>query len=165
MSHHAHKSADTTLEEDTWEIMCLDSLYTYNNTDYFYLDKEEIYFLLPPQNMESQKNLEQQHESSINMRSNLNKASSYWKYNTIKVINLVQYRDMIYVPKTIYKHFLKWNHCYLQNSGDYRLAQTLPTVCRWFDVVDQAKTICRICKDCHKFKNMIKPWYHGIKYV
>ena len=33
MAHHAHKLADTTLEEDTCELPCLDSLFISDNTD------------------------------------------------------------------------------------------------------------------------------------
>ena len=42
MSHHAHKLADTTLEEDTCELLCLNSLYVSDNIGCFSLDIEEI---------------------------------------------------------------------------------------------------------------------------
>ena len=38
MVHHANKLADTTLEEDTCDLLCLDLLFIYNNTDYFSLE-------------------------------------------------------------------------------------------------------------------------------
>ena len=49
MAHHARKLADTTLEEYTCELLCVDSLFIYDNTDCFSLDIEEISFPLAPQ--------------------------------------------------------------------------------------------------------------------
>ena len=46
MVHHAHKLADTTLEEDTCELLCLDSLFISDNTDCFYLYIKNISFML-----------------------------------------------------------------------------------------------------------------------
>ena len=48
MAHHARKLADTTIEGYTCELLCVDSLFIYDNTDYFSLDIEEISFLLAP---------------------------------------------------------------------------------------------------------------------
>ena len=42
MGHRAHKLADTTLEENTCELMCLHSLFISGNTDCFSLDIEGI---------------------------------------------------------------------------------------------------------------------------
>ena len=38
MAHRAHKLADTTPEEDTCDIMCMDLLFVYDKTDCFSLD-------------------------------------------------------------------------------------------------------------------------------
>ena len=38
MVHHAHKLADTTLEEDTCEFLCMCSLFISDNIDFFSLD-------------------------------------------------------------------------------------------------------------------------------
>ena len=73
--------------------------------------------------------------------------------NPVKGINLVHYRDRIYVLKTTFKCVLKWYHCYLQHPGGDRLSQTLTTICRWSGIVYQARKIFRTCKDCQKFKN------------
>ena len=65
-----------------------------------------------------------------NLRTDFNKASSDWKYKPVKGINLVHYRNMIYVPKTICKRVLKWYQCYFQNPGGDTLPHTLTTICR-----------------------------------
>ena len=97
--------------------------------------------------------MELQAESSTNIRTDLNKANSNWKYKPVEGINLVHYRDMIYAPKTLCKRVLKWYHSYLQHPSGDRLSQALTTVCRWLGIVDQARKLCRTCMDCHKFKN------------
>ena len=48
MVHHSHKWADTIMEEDTCELLCLDSLFISDSTDCFSLDIEEISFPLAP---------------------------------------------------------------------------------------------------------------------
>ena len=57
MVYHAHKLADTTLEEDTCENMCLDLLFISDNTDCFSLEIEEISFSLAHQVLEAEQNL------------------------------------------------------------------------------------------------------------
>ena len=59
---------------------------------------------------------------------------------------------MIYVTQTLRDRVLKWYHCYIQHTGGDRLAYILTTVCRWSGVVDQSRKLCRICKQCQKFK-------------
>ena len=49
MVRHAHTLADTITEEDTCEILCLDSLLISDSTDCFSLDIEDISFPLAPQ--------------------------------------------------------------------------------------------------------------------
>ena len=139
------------MEEDTCELLCLDSLFIYDNTDCFSLDIEDISFPLAPQIVEVKQKLELQAESSTNIRTNLNKNNSDWNYKPAEGINLVHYRDSISVPKTLRKCVLKRYHCYIQHPGGDRLAQTLTTVCRWLGIVDQAQKLHRTCKVCKKF--------------
>ena len=42
MVHHAHKLENTTLEQDTYELLCLDLLLISDNSDSFSPDTEEI---------------------------------------------------------------------------------------------------------------------------
>ena len=93
-----------------------------------------------------------QAESSTNIRTNLNKDNSNCKYNPVGGINLVHYRDRIYMPKTLLKRILTWYHFYLQQPGGDIIAQKLTTVCRRPGIVDQALKLCRTCKDCQKSK-------------
>ena len=40
MEHHAHKLENTTLEQDTCELLCLDLLFVSDNADCFFLNIE-----------------------------------------------------------------------------------------------------------------------------
>ena len=152
VEHHSYKLADTTLEEDTCELLCLYLLFISDHTYCFSLEIEEILFPLAPQIVEAEKNLELQSESSTNIRTYINKVDYDWKYKPDEGINLVHYCCRIYVPKTLRKCVIKWYHCYLQHPGGDILSQALTTVCRWSDIYDQSQKICRIYKDCQKFK-------------
>ena len=146
MAHHAHKLAEKNLKEDTCELLFLDSLFISDNTYYFPLNIEDISFLLYPQIVEADQNLELQSESSTNIRTDLNKANLYCNYKLVEFINLVHCRDSIYVPQTLRRRVIKWYHCYLQHPGGDIIAQTLTIVCRWSGKVYQERKICRIYK-------------------
>ena len=64
MVHHDHKLADANMEENTCDILCLDSLFIYDNTYCFSLDIYDISFPLAPQIVEAEQKLELQTESS-----------------------------------------------------------------------------------------------------
>ena len=141
MAHHADKLADTTMEEDTCEILYLDSLLISNNTECFYLDIEDISFPLAPQSMEAEHKMDLHTESSTNIRNDPQKANSNWNYKPVEGINLLHYLDRISVPQTLQKLVQTCYHCYLQNSGGDRLPQKLATVCRWLIIIDQARKL------------------------
>ena len=100
----------------------------------------------------AEQKLELQYESSTKIRTNINKAKPDCKYNPVKGINLVHYRNMIYLTKNLRKCVLEWYHCHLQHTGGDRLAPKWTTVCRWSDLVEQAPKLFRTCKDRQKFK-------------
>ena len=133
----------------------MESLFISYNTDFFSLKIEEILFPLYPHIVEAEQKLELQYGSSTNIRTNINKDNSDRKYNTVGCINLVHYRDRIYVPKTLRKRVLKCYNSYLQHPGGDRLSQTLTTVFMWPGVFDQSRKLFRTCKDFQKFKSAI----------
>ena len=130
MAHHAHKLADTNLEEDNCEIMCLDLLLLSDNTDFFSLYMEYVSFLLAPHIVESEHKMEIQAYFSTNISTDLNKANSDWNYMPVKGVNLIYYCYRFYVPQTLSNSFIKWYHLYLQHPGGDKLSQILITVFR-----------------------------------
>ena len=79
MAHHAHKLSNITLEEKTFELLCMEFLFIPDNADFFSLDIEEISFPLAYQIVEVEHNLELQAELSTNIRTDINKSNSDWK--------------------------------------------------------------------------------------
>ena len=85
--------------------------------------------------------MELQYDSSTNIRTDLNKDKYDWKYKQVKGINLVHFRDRIYVTQNLCKRVIKWYQCYLQHPGGDRLSHTLTTICRWLGIVDQLRKL------------------------
>ena len=143
MLHHTHKLADTESEEDTYVLLCMDSLLIYDNTDCFSLNIEEISFPLAPRILEVEQNMELQAGSITNIMTDLNKANYDWNYKLVEGINLIHYRNMIYMLKTLQKLFFKWYNYCLQHPGGNRLAHTLTNICRWAGIFGQEGKIFR----------------------
>lgn len=157
---HDEPPSPKTLEEDTCDLLCVDALFITPCADCFSLDPEEIAFPLAPQIVEAEQKLELQKKSSKQMNLELARKSSEWKYTMVEGINLVHYRDRVYVPKTLRTRVLEWYHLYLQHPGGDRLASTLTTVCRWPGIVDQARKFCKRCSVCQKFKTRKAKYGH-----
>ena len=96
--------------------------------------------------------MELQAGSITNIMTDLNKANYDWNYKLIEGINLIHYRNMIYMLKTLQKLFFKWYNYCLQHPGGNRLAHTLTNICRWAGIFGQEGKIFRTFQDSHKFK-------------
>ena len=95
MVRHSHKLADTIMEEDTCELLCLELLFISDNTYCLSLDIKKISFSLAPQIVEAEQNMELQYELITNIITNINKTNSDWKYKVVGGINFVHDPVMI----------------------------------------------------------------------
>ena len=153
MTHHDTRLPHDVLEKDFCKLLCLYELFITETVDCFPIATEEIVFLLAPQIVEAEQKLELKQEMSHSLRADFNDTNSNtWCYKEVEGINLIHYRDRIYIPKTLRKHVLKWYHQYLQHPGGKRLAATLTTICRWSGILNQARQLCGTCKACQKYK-------------
>ena len=153
MTHHKSRLPHDILEKDVCELLCLDDIFVTETVDCFPIATEETVFPLAPQIVEAEQKLELEQETSHQLRDDLNDTNSNtWCYKEVEGINLIHYRDRVYVPKTLCKRVLQWYHQYLQHPGGERLAATLTTICRWPGMVNQARQLCRTCKACQKYK-------------
>ena len=66
--------------------------------------------------------------------------------------DLLTYKDKIYVPQPLCGHTLSWCHLYLCHPGGDRLANTLSSVCYGKGMTSQAKSFCKKCGSCQKYK-------------
>ena len=126
--------------------------------------------------MEAEQNLEIQFELSTTIRNDLNKEKSYLMYKLVEGINLIHYRNRIYVTETLCKRVLKFYHCYFHHQGGSRLSQTLTYICRWSGIVVKNRNFAEPIKTVRILKSVmssmgyflvriLKPWRHAIQYV
>ena len=97
---------------------------------------------------------------AIELRTALLDPKSQWEYKEVEGINLIHYCKKIYVPKSLRRRALAWYHHYLCHPGGDRLSNTLTQVCIWKGIVSQARTLCKNCKQCQKYKKRNTKYGH-----
>jgi hypothetical protein len=83
------------------------------------------------------------------------KESGYNK-QVLDDVELIFYKNKIYVPQCLRRHTLDWYHFYLNHPGGDRLAKTLTEVCYWKGLAHQAKQHAKRCTLCQTFKKRSK---------
>ena len=68
-------------------------------------------------------------------------------------IKIICYARNIYIPQTLQRRMIYWNHLYLNHPYDSRLAKTIREVCYWKVLVTQSELYAKPCKICQQFKN------------
>ena len=93
-------------------------------------------------------------------RSKLSKdlEDKYSGYNkqVLEDVELIFYKNKIYVPQCLRRCTLDWYHFYLNHLGGDRLAKTLTEVCYWKGLANQAKQHAKRCKICQTFTKRSK---------
>ena len=130
--------------------------------DVFSSTTEETDFPLAPQLVEVEQKLELNSTTveAIELRTALLDPKSQWEYTEVEGINLIHYCKKIYVPKSLRRRALAWYHHYLCHPGGDRLSNTLTQVCIWKGIVSQARTLCKNCKQCQKYKKRNTKYGH-----
>jgi len=96
-------------------------------------------------------------QNELNVRNSKLKAlmkddlSGYSKQD-LNGIELIMYKNKIYVPKDLRGRTINWYHHYLNHPGGDRLANTLLQTCYWKGLTNQAKKFCKVCDTCQRFK-------------
>ena len=86
------------------------------------------------------------------LKAQLKDKGSGYAMKEIDEFDLLTYKDKIYVPQPLRGRTLSWYHLYLCHPGGDRLANTLSTVCYWKGMTSQAKSFCKKCGSCQKYK-------------
>ena len=66
--------------------------------------------------------------------------------------DLITHKDRIYVPESLRGRTVSWYYLYLCHPGGDRLANTLSSACYWKGMTSQAKSFCKKCGSCQKYK-------------
>ena len=85
--------------------------------------------------------------------------SSEYHMGTIDDVELIMYRDRLYVPKALRERTLGWFHHYLNHPGGDRLGNTIAQTCYWSGLMNAAKNHVKRCKTCNALK--VKPKKYG----
>ena len=125
------------------------------------MNAEQIDFPLAPQLVEVEQKLELNTAAGMTIKAALLDTKSQWDYRDVEGIKLIHFAKKIYVPKTLRKRTLQWYHRYLCHPGGDRLfTATLTQVCTWRGIVHQARTYCKHCSMCQKYKKRSTKYGH-----
>ena len=73
--------------------------------------------------------------------------STYCK-KVVENIQIIMFKNKLYIPLALRERVLNWYHKYLCHPGDTRLAKTIQQSCDWPGLINQAKAIARRCSIC-----------------
>ena len=160
-------SANTDREDDSTERLCrTNKLFVTNETatdDSFPLTLSTVL-------REQDKELNKQNSK---LSKHLEDKESGYNKQVLDDVELIFYKNKIYVPQCLRRRTLDWYHFYLNHPGGDRLAKTLTEVCYWKGLAHQAKQHAKQCELCQTFKKrskrygklppkdigLLKPWH------
>ena len=157
---HESPLSKEQIEVNLMELLNISELFVTETADQFAINAEEIDFPLAPQLVEVEQKLELNTAAGEIIKAALLDAKSQWDYRHVEGIKLIHFAKKIYVPKTLRKRILEWYHHYLCHPGGDRLAATLTQVCTWRGIVSQARTHCKNCSMCQKYKKRSTKYGH-----
>lgn len=159
---HATPVSRDMAESQLCTLLCINDLFVTETADAFSSTTEETDFPLAPKLVEVEQKLELNSTTveAIELRATLLDPKSQWEYTEVEGINLIHYCKKIYVPKSLRRRALAWYHHYLCHPGGDRLSNTLTQVCIWKGIVSQARTLCKNCKQCQKYKKRNTKYGH-----
>ena len=80
--------------------------------------------------------------------------------NDLEGVELVFYKDKIYISQASRKHPIIWYHAYLCHPGADRLYNTLKQVCYWKGMTSTTAAHCKRCNKCQKHKKRLCKYGH-----
>ncbi|GFH61169.1 hypothetical protein CTEN210_17645 [Chaetoceros tenuissimus] len=96
---------------------------------------------------------EQQREIRTNQKlAQLIEKSEDFGSLTYDDVDLIIYKNRMYVPQILRQRTLTWYHYMLCHPGGSRLANTIGTAANWPGIHNHAAQFCKKCKICQKFK-------------
>ncbi|GFH50707.1 hypothetical protein CTEN210_07183 [Chaetoceros tenuissimus] len=82
----------------------------------------------------------------------LDEKDSEYKIKELDGVELIMYKDKVYVPQTLRESTLNWYHHYLNHPGGDRLGNTIKETCYWKGLSNQAKDFVKTCEVCQQYK-------------
>ena len=79
---------------------------------------------------------------------------------TLDNVEIVAFKNRIYVPRSLRQRTIEWYHHYLNHPGGERLYKTIAKIGYWKGMTTQCNTFCRKCPECQKFKSRKRKYGH-----
>ena len=89
-------------------------------------------------------------KNNSKLKQLVNDKKSEYHIKTFEDVELVLYKDKIYVPQQLRNKTLNWYHYYLCHPGSDRLYNTLNRVCYWKGMAKACIAHCQRCKICQR---------------
>ena len=80
------------------------------------------------------------------------KSSSHFLNKIINDVEVVTYKNRIYIPSSLWEDAMNWYHHYLQHPGASRMERTLSSVVYWPKMSKDIRRLCRTCELCQLAK-------------
>lgn len=98
--------------------------------------------------------------TSSKLRQLVNDKKSGYHVTTLNNVEIIAYKDRIYVPPSLRKRTIEWYHYFLNHPGGDRLYKTIAKVCYWKGMASQCNSFCRRCPECQKLKKRKTKYGH-----
>jgi hypothetical protein len=151
-------TANKDEEEPRTEVQRLNEMFINNEANDLLAENDESFPLDLLQVREAQQ--EELNKNNSKLKQVLRTKNSGYVLNDLEGVELVFYKDRIYVPKALRERTIIWYHAYLCHPGADRLYNTLKQVCYWKGMTSATNAYCKKCKECQKHKKRSRKYGH-----
>ena len=85
---------------------------------------------------------------------------SNYNFHMVEGIELIQYKNRIYIPHTLKQRVLYWYHTYLVHPGSNRMLSTINAIMYWHGMRKDIDNYVKTCHTCQKTKKQRKKYGH-----
>ena len=99
-------------------------------------------------------------KKSSKLKQLINDKKSGYHVITLDNVEIIAFKNRIYVPHSLRQRTIEWYHHYLNHPGGDRLYKTIAKIGYWKGMTSQCSTFCQKCLDCQKFKSRKRKYGH-----
>ena len=92
------------------------------------------------------------------LRKRLKDNPNHYKRQEIENVQVITYKDRIFVPKELRNQTLNWYHHYLCHPGRDRMYKTMAATLYWDNMETDVSRFTKTCSTCQRFKKSKKKY-------
>ena len=92
------------------------------------------------------------------LRKRLKDNPNHYKKQAIENVQVITYKDRIFVPKELRNRTLNWYHHYLCHPGRDRMYKTMAATLYWDNMETDVSKFTKTCPTCQRFKKSKKKY-------